>query len=714
MSDFDTIIEQNGVLATLEDYKTYISSMELVKEKVDTVMSTLLLNCKGQAYSESYAAITKVFVETYFARAYENMKKMIKLLEDEMPSINALLVRCAEFHLQLTNDYYVVPIKPAVGDNRIRNAGNLTINYSKMSSLIGTCDDIAETGENIKNKIQELIDDVSGDVPGIEALSGELMDAFKYLKRINNLKASFKEYSNGLSSLESRLNEGFSAINSCSEVMAPPEKDSTGLSEVEATKAVLKVDCGRFSELGFSERQIDDLRKGVRNEKDLQFLECIASGDYDTAFTSIDVDDLSPEMQTALALYNINLFEKYLNCEDESYRVKIDEECKAFIGGVMCKNLGGTATEYASFFYEATSLVNTTYFTVVAEGYDSEENRKYIEDTKELMRIWITTYHAIDTMSPFHGYVFGDNRAILQDMSYDLETNVFQLKYYTTDDSGEGDPIGIEFCVNSRISETNTGENQDHNSIKEKRDEIKSMYNNLLVSSVLVGLGDIGESASVATEQISDGKFSAVDTIIDGVKYIPVVGSGLSELVDRVNQIHEVKNEIKEIQSDIKANFFEASIKIDAATDPNGYNDIKTSYEFGVMDEDIASAIAAWSKQGVGVLSVNAAATPDGAFEELKDMMDNLSQSERDALIYMIYGNTVADKADVLENAGFTYEGDYKSIYDIPAEDFQPAMEILNNLGYYLGGEGKDSINALFRIYVTEITETHNQTKAKD
>lgn len=738
MKEFDFVIEQKVVLQSIEEYGTHILSMELVKGNIEDVMTELLSKCKGHSFNESYSAMMKVFVESYFAKAYENTKKMKSLLEDAIPRINNSLVRCSEFYLQLCNDSYIEPNTPASGDNQIRNGGILAINYNKISSLVDTCTDIKENGEKIRNEIQDLINSVSGDVPEVDVCDSELATAYKYFKRIENLRVSFILYKVECVALEGILQEGLASMNSCTQAMTPYDdiKDSDWMPEDEVTAEVLAIDYSHLEKF-LNEEQLDELRKAVHNENDFKLLEKIASGNYKEAFL-VSPSSLSDEMKVALTVFGIELSGlcDYELEDDELSGVAkaAREEMKTMVEKLVEQGNGGQAQEYLELFVQGTSMYATaTSACVAVNGNYNGDIEEQMNAIKDAMNTWLTVSAGINSVNEACGEYAFATEPVLEigqfGYGYGPEGEVsFRCEIVQFPASDAGPDEVQKFVAESKYyagcSFPVASINAD---LVAKEEELEVAYRDIIIGAAI---DKIPGDYNGMIQAVYDG--SVKDFAKEVAGEIPILKEVYGPVVDAIERISGLKKEISELEEDKRNLFFMQAIETNVYSiygEEVGrelFNKplLSTNYSFLVLDPAIAENTMKWSNYGLLSVFEDDNATPVELLEKAKeyevknkDFLDALSDNEdlRNAVLYMIYGNSIYSTGDdgktIAESVGYT--GNFKTIYDIPASDLADATDQMNS-GYivdkYFSGE---QTKANYTIYQLWGSETGLEKKAE-
>lgn len=698
MREFDIEIEQKVILQSVNEYETHISDMELVKGNVETVMTELCNKCKGHTYNESYSAMMKVFVESYFAKAYENTKKMKALLEDALPRINTSLQRCAEFHLQLCCDAYKEPDKPAVGDTQIRNGGILAINYNKTASLIDTCSEIKKNGDQIRNEIQELINSVSGDVPEVSACDSELAIAYKNFKRIENLRTSFIVYKVECVALEGILQEGLASLNSCTQEMTPYDdiKGPYWMPEDELTSAVLAIDCGRLAELGFTEEQMDELRKAVHNEKDLELLQKIASGNYKEAFW-VPPSLLSDDMKVALTMFSIELSGlcDYELEEDELSDVAkaAREEMKTMVEKLVEQGNGGQAQDYLELFVQSTSAYATATFScVTVNGNYNADIEEHMNAIKDAMNTWFAVLSGIDYFSEASGYYNLSEDPVVELGEFGYEKGAFRCEVIAIPGTdATPDEVQRILAESTYYAGCSYAENKVKDDLVAKEEELEVAYRDIIIGAAIDKIpGDYNKA--MVQSLYDDSPRALVDAVAGN---IPILKEIYSPIVGGIEKINGLKKEIAELQKERKGQYFLSAFEVKVYS---GMTDdvekiiddeslVATKYSYEAIDPSVAKKAMEWTNYGFIAVLEDDSATPLELLEKAKSFtnerdIEKLSDNEdlRNAVLYMIYGNSIygtdADGKTIAENVGYT--GNFRSIYDIPPEDMADAAEKLD------------------------------------
>lgn len=123
-------------------------------------------------------------------------------MEDTLEQVNALLARSEEFPKQLQSSTYIEPMRPAMGDNTVRNGGVVYLDYGKAAVIPDLCDQVYEAAEYLGNILKQYMEACSGIMNGIPTYINRVDEAVRKIKRIENYKFSFQKYVQDVMALE--------------------------------------------------------------------------------------------------------------------------------------------------------------------------------------------------------------------------------------------------------------------------------------------------------------------------------------------------------------------------------------------------------------------------------------------------------------------------------------------------------------------------------
>ena len=195
-------IEQPSLVQALDKYR----EMEKVLEEEYDSLQDVIIQSSNEwqgAASEALVSEMEYFLnEGDYNTAYENVKTMRMCMEDTLEQVNALLARSEEFPKQLHSSTYIEPMRPAMGDNTVRNGGVLYLDYGKVAVIPDLCDQVCEAAEYLGNVLKQYMEDCEGIMDGIPTYISRVDEAVRKIKRIENYKLSFQKYVQSVMALE--------------------------------------------------------------------------------------------------------------------------------------------------------------------------------------------------------------------------------------------------------------------------------------------------------------------------------------------------------------------------------------------------------------------------------------------------------------------------------------------------------------------------------
>lgn len=187
-------IEQPSLVQALDKYR---EMEKVLEEEYDSLRDTIIQSSNEWqgATSETLISEMEYFLnEGDYNTAYENVKTMRMCMEDTLEQVNALLARSEEFPKQLQSNTYIEPMRPAMGDNTVRNGGVIYLDYGKARLIPGLCDQVYEAAEYLGNVLKQHMEVCSGIMDGIPTYISRVDEAVEKVKRIENYKFSFQKY----------------------------------------------------------------------------------------------------------------------------------------------------------------------------------------------------------------------------------------------------------------------------------------------------------------------------------------------------------------------------------------------------------------------------------------------------------------------------------------------------------------------------------------
>ena len=195
-------IEQSSLVQALDKYR---EMEKVLEEEYDSLQDVIIQSSNEWQGAASKALISEMeyfLNEGDYNTAYGNVKTMRMCMEDTLEQVNALLARSEEFPKQLKSSTYIEPMRPAMGDNTVRNGGVLYLDYGKARLIPGLCDQVYEAAEYLGNVLKQYMESCSGIMDGIPIYINRVDEAVNKVKRIENYKFSFQKYVQGIKALE--------------------------------------------------------------------------------------------------------------------------------------------------------------------------------------------------------------------------------------------------------------------------------------------------------------------------------------------------------------------------------------------------------------------------------------------------------------------------------------------------------------------------------
>lgn len=198
----DFRIKQSVWVQAVEVYKEMEKELKAEKDKQKGNLTYTKKYWQGAAADTMYSAMNGFLDTGDYAKAYEQVQKMRVFLEEALPDINALLVRCEGFREQLNSDSYVEPVRPAAGNNTEHNGGILALNYDRIAMIKNLCNEIEAENRSLRYELEGIMDSCSGSVDGMQE---ELGVASAKLNRVANYHDSFQRYEHDIRGLEEQM-----------------------------------------------------------------------------------------------------------------------------------------------------------------------------------------------------------------------------------------------------------------------------------------------------------------------------------------------------------------------------------------------------------------------------------------------------------------------------------------------------------------------------
>ncbi len=195
-------IEQPSLVQALDKYR---EMEKVLEEEYDSLRDTIIQSAYEWQGAASKALISEMeyfLNEGDYNTAYENVKTMRMCMEDALEQVNALLARSEEFPKQLQSSTYIEPMRPAMGDNTVRNGGVVYLDYGKARLIPDLCDQVYEAAEYLGNVLKQYMESCSGVMDGIPTYINRVDEAVNKVKRIENYKISFQKYVQEIKALE--------------------------------------------------------------------------------------------------------------------------------------------------------------------------------------------------------------------------------------------------------------------------------------------------------------------------------------------------------------------------------------------------------------------------------------------------------------------------------------------------------------------------------
>lgn len=198
----DFRIKQSVWVQAVDVYKEMEKQLKAEKDKQKGNLTYTKKYWQGAAADTMYSAMNGFLDTGDYAKAYEQVHKMRVFLEEALPEINALLVRCEGFREQLNSDSYVEPMRPAAGNNTEHNGGILSLNYDRIAMIKNLCNEIEAENRSLRYELEGIMDSCSGSVDGMQE---ELSAASAKLNRVANYHDSFQRYEHDMRGLEEQM-----------------------------------------------------------------------------------------------------------------------------------------------------------------------------------------------------------------------------------------------------------------------------------------------------------------------------------------------------------------------------------------------------------------------------------------------------------------------------------------------------------------------------
>ncbi len=271
MEVFDFRINQPVYVQALESYSRLEALLETEKEKQAENNIKMEQLWKGES-AGIYGKDANAFLcNGRYDHAYTQVKGLRELLEDTLPEVNDLLVRCEGFTDQLKSDSYVAPVSPAKGDNTSRNGGILSLNYDMIGVIKDLCDQIEEEGRTLAVTIKSAMESCASLVEGVGEELTALATAAKILNRVANYKDSFQIYETRIRRLEFDMNLQLCALSENVKEVC----QAAGISETELSSEVMDLE-DVYNPLYMSQQDLETLMRLYLERNDVGGMQRVA------------------------------------------------------------------------------------------------------------------------------------------------------------------------------------------------------------------------------------------------------------------------------------------------------------------------------------------------------------------------------------------------------------------------------------------------------
>ncbi len=292
---YDFRINQPAFVQALGGYKSSITTLTTRQTELEQIKNNMARSCTGMAVAANIDLYRKQLSEGNFAIACLNMEKLSVAMEEALPEINALLVRCEDFYASLDMDNYLGPPSVISGDCSGRNGGWLALNYQRVATINVLCNSAVSIGDALYRELSTIVSNLNNELPNADILQSRVENAKARIERIDSFQESFAKYEQQIKTLDDTLQSVFGTL----------------AGEVQYTRVVGEADhseaCQALTELsGCTDYAANRLFTSVETEADSRFVACLAEGSYKEAF-AIDMDELSDGMKGAVSLFMADL-----------------------------------------------------------------------------------------------------------------------------------------------------------------------------------------------------------------------------------------------------------------------------------------------------------------------------------------------------------------------------------------------------------------------
>ena len=265
---YDFRIDQPAFVQALNEYENYIRLLGERQSDLEQIRDRMAKSCTGLATAANIQVYRKQLTEGNFAVACKNMDSLRGIMEETLHEINALLVRCEDFPKKITlKDRYTM-MRPALGDNRVRNGGILSLNYEKTLQIYDKCDLIESAAQGIRNDLVAIVNNLNGELTNSGELQTKINSAYGKINGISHLKSAIERYEKDIKQLECEFAISMTALARDVEYA----RKVSGITREEARSGIYNPN-DPFDYNDTVEGKIEYARHFILNKEDEQIME---------------------------------------------------------------------------------------------------------------------------------------------------------------------------------------------------------------------------------------------------------------------------------------------------------------------------------------------------------------------------------------------------------------------------------------------------------
>ncbi len=371
---YDFRIDQPAFVQALNEYENYIRLLGERQSDLEQIKNNMARSCTGLATAKNIELYRKQLTEGNFAVACKNMDSLRGIMEETLHEINALLVRCEDFPKKITlKDQYAM-MRPAVGDNRVRNGGILSLNYEKTLQIYAKCDLIERAAQGIRNDLVAIVNNLNGELTNSGELQTKINSAYGKINGISHLKSAIERYEKDIKQLECEFAIRMTALARDVEYA----RKVSGITREEARSGIYNPN-DPFDYNDTVEGKIEYARHSILNKEDEQIMEManeIFAKDI-SEWKNEDFEIIAQTFDYAIEEQKISVIELFVK---ELYVEQID-----------------------NFRKEATSYAHGERFASYSYDYKIEPNTELISEL--MSRLDVTkqgkAYYTLNRLSEF-------------------------------------------------------------------------------------------------------------------------------------------------------------------------------------------------------------------------------------------------------------------------------------------------------------------------